>query len=125
MKTKFKLLLMTLITVCAALIAQSGIPETLIGWQVFGITAGGSLLTYIGKNFFMPSTSAPGTFNLTDFLSGFILAAGAAFSDFVATWACEVPLSWIDLGKLIMVTLVGYMVKTFYASGVPQIGVRK
>jgi hypothetical protein len=113
MSTLTKGLIMTVVTLIGTTIANSGFPTTATGWELLGITAVGTILTYLGKNAVFPSNSIFGTINLRDLLSGAIVAIGAGLSSWVATVATNTPVDWHQLLTFVVSVVIGYFGKNF------------
>lgn len=111
MKDKIKIFIMTMVAFVATTFS-TGIPESKDAWIVFGVTVLGIAITYIAKNFLIPSTSEAKTLNWVDLISGALIAIGAAISSFVAEIAVGGSLDWKELGKLLFVVVMGYLSKT-------------
>lgn len=118
MKDKIKILIMTVVAFIATTFSTSGFPETSDNWIVFGVTVIGIVITYISKNFLIPSTSATNTLNWMDLLGGLVVAIGATVSSFVAQITIGGSLEWKELGKLLIVVVLGYLSKTLFQTPV-------
>ena len=114
METKIKVFIMTIVSLVATMVSESGLPETGNQWIVFGVTIVGVVLTYVAINFLKPSVSKPGTLDWIDILKGLFLAVGTAIADFVANLATGDPLDLTELAKLVGVVVLGYFSKTFF-----------
>jgi hypothetical protein len=112
MKDKIKIMVMTIVAFIATTFSTNGFPETMDAWIVFGVTAAGILITYVAKNFVLPSTSDRYSLNWMDLVSGGLLAIGATITNFVAGLAIGDKMDWNELGKLLLVVIVGYFSKT-------------
>jgi hypothetical protein len=92
--TVLKGLIMAVIALVASTISTSGFPATAIGWEILGITVVGTILVYLGKNAIAPSTSAIGTINVGDLISGAVVAIGSALSSWAAAAITATTLDW-------------------------------
>jgi hypothetical protein len=116
MKSTFtKSLIMTLVALIATTMSTSGLPASQTGWIVFGITALGTILTYVAKNAVFQSTSLFGSVDLKDVSSGLILAIGSGLSSFAASTATGTEINWHSLSTLMTTVVVGYFAKNFAA----------
>lgn len=114
MKTNNKLVngfMMAIITLLATAITTTGLPKTTIEWEIMGITAGGTVLTYAAKNVIFPNYSLFGTLNLADIASGLFMALGAGLSSWAATAVTSVAINWHDLLTLCTSILITYLAK--------------
>lgn len=108
MKTFWKGLIMAIVGFVAATITDL---ETM-NWSYIGVTTVAFTLMYLGKNYWKPSTSEPGTVNTSDLISGLLVALGMAVSSFSAS---IITLGFIDWRALIISSIgavVGYFAKT-------------
>ena len=112
MKDKIKIMIMTVVAFIATTFSTSGFPETKDAWIVFWITFGGTVLTYVAKNFLLPSTSEKMTLNWMDLIGGLLLAIGSAVSNYVAQLTIDGEIDWKSFGKLLLVVVMGYLSKT-------------
>ena len=120
MKDKIKIMVMSMVALIATMISDSGFPGSGNEWIVFGVTVGGVIITYVAKNFLMPSSSDGNKINIMDIVSGLLLAIGTAITGFVANLATEDPMDWTALGKLIGVVVLGYFSKTFFQTPIKK-----
>ena len=104
---------MALIAVIATTFTTTGIPTTTSGWVILGITVFGTLLVYLAKNYFMPSTSATNTIDLKDILSGLILAIGTALTSFTASLVTGTAISWTNVLHLVLTASGAYLATKF------------
>ena len=117
MKSSVKVLIMTIVAIIASAISTKGIPTDLVSWEVLGITILGSILVYVGKNFFYPSTSPIGTIDGKDLISGLIIAIGTGLSDFIAHGITGTSVNFSQLATFVITVIIGYLSKNL-ASGV-------
>ena len=114
MNNRIKIFIMTMVAFVATTFSTSGFPETTNQWVIFAITIGGTLLTYIAKNFLIPSTSEKMTLNWMDLIGGLLLALGTAVSNYVAQLTIDGEIDWKSFGKLLLVVVFGYLSKTLF-----------
>jgi len=117
--TLVKGLIITLITILATTFTTTGLPATVIGWEILSITTAGTLLVYLAKNFLFPSVSLFGTIDLRDLLSGLIMAVGSALSSLAASDITGTKVDWIHLLSLSGSIAVGYLAKKFVSGLAP------
>ena len=110
-------LLMTLIVFLATFFKTSGIPSTVMQWDVLGIITIGTIAGYIAQSYIIPSTSTIGSLNWLDLLKGGLIA----ISNFLSTWgATAYSGTSIDVKALIssiVAILVGYAIKQISQQG--------
>ena len=119
-KTFLKGLFMTAIVFIATSLS-AGFPESLVQWQLLGITTLGTVLAYIGQAAIFPSTSVFGTMNLRDLLKGGILAVASFLSSVGATVITGTKIDWLVIGKSVFAVITAYFIKQFATkpSGIP------
>jgi hypothetical protein len=105
-------IVMTLITVLATALT-TGIPSTLVAWELLGITTLGTVLTYVAKNAVFPSTSVLGTIDLKDLLSGVILSIGSGLSSLAADKITGSSADIKTIGSVMLTVAIGYLCKNF------------
>lgn len=119
--TFFKGLFMAVLALLATTFTTTGLPTTPTGWIVLGITAAGTTIIYLAKNWVFPSTSVLGNLNIWDFVSGIAIAIGSALSSWAASVVTSTPINWSDLGHLMIVVILGYFGKQFATPSTPAI----
>jgi hypothetical protein len=105
-------IVMTLITVLATTLT-TGIPSTLVAWELLGITTLGTVLTYVAKNAMFPSTSILGTIDLKDLVSGLIMAIGSGLSSLAADKVTGSGADIKTIGSVMLTVAIGYLCKNF------------
>ena len=113
MNATLKGLIMTVVTFFATVISTNGLPSNGTAWIVFAVTVAGTVLVYLAKNLIFPSISILGTINLSDLVSGLILALGTAVSNWAGSWITGTPIVWDSLWKIVVSVVIGYLAKTF------------
>lgn len=119
--TAVKGLFMAIVAILATTYTTTGIPTSTTGWEVLGITVVGTTLIYLAKNAVMPSLSLFGTINLTDLLSGLVLAIGTGISNWAAAAITSTHVDWHQLASLCGSVAAGYLAKNFIQKEHPSI----
>lgn len=117
MKATTKTLIMFIVTSLASLLYSNGIPETKTAWIVLGVTLVGTMLGYIAKNYFMPSNSEKGQWNLRDIISGVLVAVSVGISNWLGTYVAGTAFDGKAFTKLLITVVIGYLAKTFINDG--------
>lgn len=111
MKALWKGLLMAVVGFLATTIAD--LQE--VNWWYVLISTIAFTLIYVGKNFFLPSSSETGKVNWMDVLSGLLVAIGMGISSFVGSILTTGTVDWKALGLAVVGAIVGYFTKTFFS----------
>jgi hypothetical protein len=112
MKNKFiNGLLMAVVAITATAITTTGLPNTVPGWEILGITTVGTVLTYTAKNFIFPDVSLFGTINLADMGSGLFMAIGTGLSSWAASAVADTAIHWPELFSLVGTIFLTYIAK--------------
>jgi len=112
MKTLWKGLIMAVVGFLATTIADLEV----VNWWYVLISTVAFTLIYIGKNFFLPSTSEPGKINWMDAFSGVLIAIGMMVSSMAGSILTTGTVDWRALGVAVIGAIVGYFTKTFFSS---------
>ena len=114
MTTQSKTLLMTIITIVAAAFYNGGIPATNTAWIVTAITVVGTVLGYLGQNFFMPSVSPFGMIDWKDVLKGVFVGISAGVSNWIGNLVEGTAVDYNSLWKkMVVIVVAGYFAKNF------------
>jgi uncharacterized oligopeptide transporter (OPT) family protein len=108
MNKSAKVLIMAIVGFLGSLIASSGLPATITGWEILGITTVCFTISYIAKNQWLPSNK------IFDIVSALLLALSVGVSDWLATLATSTPFDWTALWKLCVSVVVGYFGKNIW-----------
>lgn len=111
---------MAIVALLATAITTTGLPVTLIGWEILAITAAGTTIIYLAKNYVFPSISVLGTVDLRDLLSGGLIAVGSALSSFAASAITSTAINWNNVIHLVVITVIGYFAKQFATPAVAK-----
>lgn len=117
--TFIKGLFMAIVALLATTFTTTGLPTTATGWIVLAITAIGTTLIYLAKNWVFPSTSTFGNISIGDLISGVLIAIGSGLSSWAASVITSTPVNWSSLGHLMIVVILGYFGKQFATAGTP------
>jgi hypothetical protein len=115
--TLIKGLIMTIVALIATAVTTTGLPDTLIEWQYFGITVAGTVFVYLGKNLFITSNSSFLALNIGDLVNGLVVAIGTGLSSFVAAAITTNPVNWGEIVTLMVSVAVGYLAKNLGSDG--------
>ncbi len=110
-KMAWKGLLMTAISFIAAIVAQKGLPNSTVEWNIFAITIFGTIIIYFAQSILLPTTSSPGDINWKDALKGGLLAVGNMFVGLGAESVIIDVVDWSSLFKSAATLFVLYMAK--------------
>ncbi len=106
-----KSILLTVVTILATALSTTGIPHTVIGWEIIGITTLGTLLGYIAQSLSLPSTSVFGDLNKNDFFKGALVTLSNFLASLAASWATTTTVNWLDTLSGAGMVLLVYAIK--------------
>ena len=111
-KLSIKMLVMTVITSAATLIADTGWPVG-IGWAVLGISVLGTLLVYVAQSVYLPTQSDLNDANWTDIIKGGVVSVGNFLSLYAASYLPGAHIDWQDILKSAGMVFIMYIIKQF------------